>query len=252
LSAEFITELEKFQHKMATDKLLQDKEMKDLWEMAVEHPFIKEMTTGKLEHGKFRDYIIQDKLFCHTLRALVCSILADFTDSADFEEFHDLISELRGYRKEAELFNEMFGSLQITKADMRAHPTTEAFINFVLRTSTSGSVEDKLIVLYAIEGTYMDWAERAKKLGNVPSDKVFSKWMSIHLADNLEKLVNWVKNKLNEKLGSKGERLTHHHHFLMKRALQYEVMFWDTAFKPGSSVFPGEFGLSRPGAVVGK
>ena len=236
---------------MATDRLLQGKDMKDLWEMAVDHPFVKDMTTGKLEHDKFRDYMIQDKIFCHTLRALVCSILADFTDSADFEDFHDIIAELRGYRKETQLFNDMFEALKITKADIRAHPTTEAFSNFVHRVSLSGMVEEKLIVLFAIEATYLDWAERAKRAGHVPSDPILVKWMDIHLADNLGKLVDWLKHKLDEKLGSMGERLTHHHQFLLKRALQYEVMFWDTAFKPGSSLFPGEFGLSR-GAVTGK
>ncbi len=225
--------------------------MKQLWELAVEHPFVSQLTDGSLAHDKFRDYIIQDKAFCHSLRALVCSILADCTESSDFEEFHDIIAGLRGYRKEAQLFDEMFDALKITTADLRVHPTTEAFCNFVLRTSASGTLEDKLIVLYAVEATYMDWADRATCARRVPSDKIFARWLDIHGKDNLRKLIEWIEKKINSVLGSSGEKLTHHHEFLMKRTLQYEIMFWDTAFKPGSSVFPGEFGVQR-GATVGK
>ncbi len=236
---------------MATDRLLQDQEMKHLWEMVVDHPFVEELTAGKLEHDKFRDYIIQDKLFCQTLRSLVCSILADLTESEDFDEFHTVIAELQGYRQETQLFKDMFDGLKISRADTRPHPTTEAFSNFVMRVSSAGRVEEKLLVLYVVEAAYMDWAERAKKASRNPSDKMFAKWLEIHLESNLGNLVNWLKQKLDVMLGQKGERLTHHHQFLMKRALQYEIMFWDTAFKPGSSLFPGEFGKQR-GAMAGK
>ena len=237
--------------KMATDRLLQDQEMKQLWEMVVDHPFVHELTASKLEHDKFRDYIIQDKILCQTLRSLVCSILADLVEGEDFDDFHGTIAELQGYRQETQLFKEMFDGLKISRADTRAHPTTEAFSNFIMRVSSSGRIEEKLLVLYVVEATYMDWAERAKKASRTPSDKMFAKWQDIHLESNLGNLVKWLKQKLDTLLGERGENLTHHHRFLMKRALQYEVMFWDTAFKPGSSVFPGEFGKQR-GAMAGK
>jgi thiaminase/transcriptional activator TenA len=242
---------------MATNKLVESKELKDLWNMAIDHPFVNGMTDGSLAHDKFRDYLAQDKILCLTLRGLVCAILANFSDVKDFDEFHQLIAELRGYQKETELFDEMFEGLKIKKGDLRPHPTTEAFCNFVARISGSGSLEDKLVVLYAIEASYMDWAEKARREGKSPSSPFFAKWIDIHYADNLGRLVNWIKNKLNELLGSNGERLTHHHCNLVKRTLQYEIMFWDTAFRPGSSVFPGEFGggatvQQRAGAVTGK
>jgi thiaminase/transcriptional activator TenA len=124
----------------------------------------------------------------------------------------------------------------------------------VVRVSTSGSLEDKLILLYAIEASYMEWAERARKNNQVPSDPLYEKWTSLHYSDNLGRLVNWIEDKLTELLGSKGERLTHHHATIMKRTLQYEIMFFDTAYRPGSAVFPGEFGIEgdRPHRAAGK
>ena len=223
---------------------MKDKETHELWEMCVEHPFVKELTKSTLPHDKFRDYMVQDKIFCETFRGFVCSVLADCPKAEDFEAVHKLIADLQGYGHEAELFSEILQGLNVSHADMRAHPTTEAFTNFLWRVASSGSLEDKLIVLYAVEASYMEWAERAMSRSEMPSDKMFAKWVEIHTANNLGNLVEWTKRRLNELVGSNGEGLTHHHHHLFKRTLQHEVMFWDTAYRPGSSVFPGEFGKS--------
>lgn len=237
---------------MSVQQLLKQKECEDLWEMSVEHPFVKQLVCGDLDHDKFRDYLIQDKLLCETLRGFVCSVLADCPDADDFEGLHKLIAELQGYGHEAELFKDMFGKLQVSKGDMRPHPTTEAFSNFLWRVSTTGSLEDKLIVLYGVHGTYMDWACRAQERGAKPGHEAYSRWIEIHTPANLGRLVDWIKRRLDEILGANGQRLTHHHMHLFKRTLQYEVMFWDSAYRPGSSVFPGEFGLQRSPAVSGQ
>jgi thiaminase len=198
---------------------------------------------GELPHDKFRDYIIQDKIFCESFRCFVCQVLADCPKAEDFEVFHKLVADLQGYGHEAALFEEIFKMLNITKADMRAHPTTEAFNNFLWKVGTTGTLEDKLIVLYAVEGSYMEWAERGKSRNETPKNGVYAKWAEIHTAQNLGRLIDWVKKSLDELLGPKGEHITDTHHQLFQRALQYEIMFWDTAFMPGSSVFSGESAL---------
>lgn len=237
---------------MAANELMKEKECKDLWEMCVEHPFIKQMVKNELEHDKFRDYIIQDKLFCETFRGFVCSVLADCTDAVDFEAVHKLVADLQGYGHEAQMFKEIFDGLKISHADMWPHPTTEAFCNFLWRVSTTGTLADKLVVLYAIESSYMEWAERSIKANQKPSDPMYSKWVEIHSAKNLSKLVDWCKSRLTDLVGSSGEGLTHHHHHLFRRTLQHEIMFWDTAHRPGSSVFPGEFGVGHHARASGK
>ena len=231
---------------MATTQLLKSKKCTELWEHAVAHTFIKQFVGGELPHDKFRDYIIQDKIFCESLRGFVCQVLADCPKADDFEVFHKLIADLQGYGHEAELFKELFEMLNITHADLRPHPSTEAFCNFLWKVGTTGTLEDKLIVMYAIEGTYMEWADRALSSGKVPSDETYAKWLHIHTSSNLGPLVTWLRKTLDELVGTGGERLLAHHHKLFERTLQYEVMFWDTAFIPGSSVFSGEFGMAHP------
>jgi len=230
---------------MATSQLLKNKKCTELWEQSVEHPFIRQLVKGSLPHDKFRDYIIQDKIFCESFRCFVCQVLADCPHAEDFEVFHKLVAELQGYGHEAQLFEEIFQMLNITNADMRAHPTTEAFSNFLWKIGTTATLEEKLVVLYAIEGSYMEWADRAKKsTSNAKSENdIYGKWIEIHSGQNLGKLVDWIKKSLDDLLGQK---MTDDHHQLFQRSLQYEIMFWDTAFMPGSSVFSGEFGITHP------
>jgi len=231
---------------MASSKLLKQSELKTLWDMVVEHPFVESLIAGDLPHDKFRDYIVQDKLFCQSFRGFVCSILADCHDAEDFELMHKWISHLQGYGSESAMFRGMFEALKIDDRDLRPYPTTEAFCNFLWRVSSAGTPEDKLVVLYAVQASYMEWARRAVDSGPVPSDPIYAKWIDIHSPKNLKPLVDGIAEKLDTCLGVNGEKLTNHHIHLFKRALQYEVLFWDTALKPGSSVFPGEFGLTHP------
>ena len=230
---------------MTTNQLLQQSDLKSLWDLAVSHPFVRELVKGDLPHDKFRDYLVQDKIFCESFRGFVCSLLADCPDAEDFEAMHKLIAGLQGYGHEAEMFKEMFGKLQLVKPDLRAYPTTEAFCSFLWRVASGGSLADKLIVLYAVQGTYMEWAGRAIQTGTVPSDQVYAQWVDFHAPKNLKPLMDWIQGKLDSLLGSNGEKMTSHHKHMFKRALQYEILFWDTAMKPGSSVFPGEFGLAH-------
>lgn len=230
---------------MATSQLRKPKKCNELWEHSVEHTFIKQFVNGDLPHDKFRDYIIQDKIFCESFRGFVCQVLADCPKAEDFEVFHKLVADLQGYGHEAELFKELFQMLNITHADLRAHPTTEAFGNFLWKVGSTGTLEDKLLVLFAIEATYMDWADRALANKTLPSDETYAKWLHIHTSTNLGPLVTWLRKTLDELLGSNGERILAHHQKLFERTLQYEVMFWDTAFIPGSSVFSGEFGVTH-------
>jgi thiaminase len=78
---------------MATSQLLKNKKCTELWEQSVEHPFIRQLVKGSLPHDKFRDYIIQDKIFCESFRCFVCQVLADCPHARDFEVFHKRYSK---------------------------------------------------------------------------------------------------------------------------------------------------------------
>lgn len=230
---------------MATSQLMMQTDLKTLWDMAVDHAFVRALIKGDLPHDKFRDYLVQDKIFCDTFRGFVCSILADCSDADEFETVHKHIAQLQGYKSEAEMFRQMFEKLNIVNPDLRAYPTTEAFCNFLWRVSSAGSFAEKLIVLYAVYGSYMEWADRAVTSGSIPPDEVYAHWIHLHEPKNLKPLVEWIQGKLDVLLGPSGERIASHHRQLFKRALQYEILFWDTALKPGSSLFPGEFALTH-------
>ena len=216
--------------RMAINALHARKSTEQLWERAVDHPFVRELSNGKLSHDKFRDYIVQDKMLCESIRGFVCGILADCSEAAEFEDAHKLVADRPGYAHEAELFKEMFQAMKINHPQTFLYPTTEAFINFLCKVGSSGTIHEKLVVLYAIESCYMEWSDRAQKRGDVPTDHAYAKWMDIHSSKNTGKMISWIKSKLNNMV------LTDHHHKLFQRVLQHEIMFWDSAFYPGRRV----------------
>ena len=219
---------------MAINALLQRPQSSQLWEHTVDHPFVLDLTKGKLPHDKFRDYIVQDKILCGAIRGFVCNLLADCPDIADFESLHTIVADMQGYRHEGKLFEEMFGALKLSHHELHAHPNTVAFMDFLWKVGSRGTLEEKLVVLYGLEGSYMEWAERAHKRGDVPSDKVYAKWLEIHSGSNLGKIVEWIKSRLDKLVGNHG--LNEHHHKLFQRTLQHEIMFWDAAYIPGRKV----------------
>ena len=231
---------------MAIRALLKRKESEELWKQAAEHPFVHQLTKGTLSHDKFEDYIMQDKICCGGFRSFICNILADCPDPDDFESLNKLVAQLQGYGHEANLFKEMFDLMNISQPDMAAHPSTEAFVQFLWKVGVSGTLADKLIVLHAVVASYMEWAELAKAESRIPSDKAYAKWLEIHTAASIGQVVEWIKNRLDSIVGKNGESLTEHHHSLFQRALQHEILFWDASFKLGSSAFPGESRHASP------
>ena len=231
---------------MAKNILLSSKKATQLWEQSIKHLFVEQFIKGDLPDEKFREYIIQDKIFCEDLRSFVCQVLADCPDAKDFEAVHALVANLQGYGHEADLFKEVFSMLKIKQGDLRPHPTTEAFAGFLWRVGTTGTILDKLVVMYAINGCYMDWADRAVANKQKPKNQTYAKWIEIHTSENMGKLVEWIENTLIGLAGKKGENLTPFHHEIFEKALKFEIMFFDTAFKPGSLEFPLESSSNEP------
>jgi thiaminase/transcriptional activator TenA len=202
-----------------------------LWERVAAHPFVIEMGEGALPVEKFRRYFLQDYVFVNDLVKMTGLAIAkapDMSSVAMLERFLGGVGD-----PEETLFKRAFRELGATEEEYSsasASPTTQAFADFLVRTSLEGSFEDILAVIYVVEGTYLDWGTRLLEAGKSPDNAFYREWIELHGPDVLGDLVGWVGRSLDgAKLGSKRARIEH----LFLTTLRYEYMFFEAAYSGG-------------------
>jgi thiaminase (transcriptional activator TenA) len=221
---------------MATKSMKLAKDVSELWTMAVSHPIGRKMGDGTLPKDKFYIYLAQDKFLCEAMRGFVCEVLADCPDAGQFEAVHGMIANLHGYGKEDTMFDQLFRELGVSAPEMGPYPVTDAFSQFVWKVGATGKVVDRLIVLYVIHALYMEWADKALPEMKGDAHPVYSKWMEIHSSRNVGELVGWIESTIDFHL--EDTDVLPEHIQLMKRTVEYEIMFFDAAYRDNATDFP--------------
>lgn len=205
------------------------KHVSELWEIAVSHPFVAQMTDGSLPKEKFFLYLVQDKLLCEVLRGFVCEVLAECPEASQFSAVHGMIANLKGYGQENELFFNLFRGLEMSGPEMGPYPVTEAFSQFLWKVGATDKLIDKLIVLYVVYALYMDFADKAASETKNMSNRVYAEWIDMHTSTNIGKLVEWIEATLDFHLDEEDVRPEHVQ--LFKKTVEFEIMFFDCVFR---------------------
>ena len=130
---------------------------------------------------------------------------------------------------ENDLFMRFFNQLGASEEDyssVKASPTTQAFGDFLVRTSLEGTFDEIVLVLYVTEGTYLDWGARLTEEKVNPTNPVFREWIDLHGPEVLGDLVSWLENYINNDSSISLERAD----YLFHTALRYEFLFWESAY----------------------
>jgi thiaminase/transcriptional activator TenA len=199
------------------------------WERAVDHPFVRELGSGRLPRDKFKRYFLQDYVFVDELRRVTGLAVARAPDIETSREFGRFLSVLLG--AEDAIFTRAFADLGVAVSeygDVSPHATTRAFSDFLVRTAYEGSFEEICCALYVTEGVYLDWATRLRSQGARPGVPVYEEWIQIHGQETLGPFVGFLKGVVDSAaVGALGKR---RFAGIFETALGYEVAFWDMAF----------------------
>ena len=199
----------------------------DLWESMTHHRFVSQMADGSLSPEIFKTYFLQDYVFVNDLVPLAAQGIAkapNLDAASIFNEF--LVGVLD---PENDLFMRFFDELGATQEDYssaKASPTTQAFGDFLVRTSLEGTFDEIALVLYVTEGTYLDWGTRLLKEGADPNNAVYREWIDLHGPAVLGSLVSWLESYINNHSQITEERAD----YLFHTALRYEFLFWESAY----------------------
>ena len=123
-------------------------------------------------------------------------------------------------------FIKELGASEEEYSSAKASPTTQAFGDFLVRTSFEGSFDDIALVLFVTEGTYLDWGTRLINERANPQNSVYREWIDLHGPEVLGDLVNWLENYLNNDSKISRDRAD----YLFHTALRYEFLFWESSY----------------------
>ena len=199
----------------------------DLWESMTHHRFVSQMADGSLSPDIFKTYFLQDYVFVNDLVPLAAQGIAKAPNLDAASIFNEFLAGVLD--PENDLFMRFFDELGATQEDYssaKASPTTQAFGDFLVRTSFEGTFDEIALLLYVTEGTYLDWGSRLLTEGANPENSVYREWIDLHGPSVLGGLVSWLEDYINNHSQITEERADH----LFHTALRYEFLFWESAY----------------------
>ena len=187
------------------------------------HRFVSQMADGTLSPEIFKTYFLQDYVFVNDLVPLAAQGIAKAPNLDAASIFNGFLVGVLD--PENDLFMRFFDELGATQEDYssaKASPTTQAFGDFLVRTSLEGTFDEIALVLYVTEGTYLDWGTRLIEEGADPNNAVYREWIDLHGPAVLGSLVSWLEGYINNHSQITEERAD----YLFHTALRYEFLFW--------------------------
>lgn len=201
-------------------------ENQELWQKSFNHPFIKEMVTGKLPLKKFRFYVIQDYQYLEVfgqlhlqlakkLNAADGKIDKNYTDDLNAAEIHER--------------NHMFKELGITQKEWQqeAAPATYNYMNH-MRRSMALSPAVGLASFIPCPWLYVELAQHwQNSTSPVPIYADFFQMYQQAAKDKSAGPMINLMDKLAEQAAPKErQQMTQ----AFKRSSYYELQFWQMAY----------------------
>ena len=199
----------------------------DLWESMTHHRFVSELSDGSLDENVFKKYFLQDYVFVNDLVTLASQAITKSPNIDGASVFNNFLTGILD--PENDLFLRFFKELGASEKEYssaKASPTTQAFGDFLVRTSFEGSFDDIALVLFVTEGTYLDWGTRLINERANPQNSVYREWIDLHGPEVLGDLVIWLENYLDNDSKISRDRAD----YLFHTALRYEFLFWESSY----------------------
>lgn len=170
--------------------------VRDDWDAAVAHPFVRQLCAGSLPRAALRRYLVQDYQFVDAFVALLGAAVACADTSsarmAHARQLGVLADEENTY------FQRSFDSLGVPASERAAPellaPTAE-FAGLMNEAGSSRDYASCLAVLTVAEWLYLDWARQAPR--PLPADPVAREWIEIHDNPPFTVWVDFLRGELD-------------------------------------------------------
>jgi thiaminase (transcriptional activator TenA) len=198
----------------------------ELWQAAIEHPFVAGIAAGTVDPARFRRYLVQDQLYLTAYARCLGHGVAKSRDLGELRIFGTLLNSLvsgESLSNDTLLARlaEVCGPLGEPAA---ALPANRAYIDFLLGIAASGDTLEILTALLPCAWSYGDIGAAYPAAG--PADSLYADWFGYLASAEYTELLAVHRAAIDTRAGAADlDRLSPIFHV----ACRMELDFWDMA-----------------------
>ncbi len=207
------------------------RENASLWEAAFKHPFVRGIGRGDLPEEKFRFYLEQDYLFLIDYARVFALAVAKADGLETMGYLAKVVEGTLNY--EMELHRQVCADFGLSREDLERAtpaPTTDAYTRFLLSVAWSGSLAEILAAVLPCAYGYREIGLRLAEAG-LPEHPHYAAWIETYSGDEYGELAEWLRRTFDELADLAGPAERGRMHLLFRRSSQYELRFWEMAWR---------------------
>ncbi len=209
-----------------------------VWQAQHNHPFVRGISEGSLELGRFQYWIRQDYLFLIEYCRLFGLAAARAPDLATLARFADLLQATA--RTEMDLHRSYAAEFGISTRELEREemaPATRAYTDFLIRVAATGDFAELVAALLPCMWGFSEIGQRLAA-GGRPAGHRYAAWIETYASPDFAELASWCRELLDRVAADAGEETRRRMEAAFLTSSRYELAFWESAWTqerwPGS------------------
>ena len=200
-----------------------------VWEAQLAHPFVRGIGDGTLPEERFRFYVRQDYLFLIDYGRLLALGAARAPRLEWMRRFAALAESV--LETEMDLHRQYAARWGITAEQLETEttaPATDAYCDFLLRTSSLGDFSELVAALLPCTWSY---AEIGQRLAASPPDhEGYAEWIAVYASDEYAQLAGWCRELTDAVAADVAGPGRRRMHAAFRASSEHELAFWGQAW----------------------
>jgi len=207
-----------------TDQLWE--QITPIYDAILAHPFISELSEGRLPREKFLFYMKQDTLYLSDF----CRALAlTGVHSANNEQMHQFLEFATNVIRVERQLHEQFYERYNTEMDVQKSPACFSYTNFIRSTA---STRDNAVAVAALLPCFWIYREVGMHIfEHSAPDNPYQDWIDTYVGEEFRESVEKAIAITNKAASREDEKRKQEMKRAFVRASQMEWMFWDSAYR---------------------
>jgi len=213
------------------------KEIEDIYEAIIKHPFIEGLITGELNMNIFKEYIIQDALYLSKFARAV-ALVGVKADSDDDSLLLIRNAEAALSFERASLHEFLMSEWGLKPEDVyrrELSPVNLAYTNYLLLVAYTSPFHEGLSAVLPCFWVYLEVGKQLVEKGS--PNRVYQRWIDTYASEEYERAVMEIvelMEKTAKELNTKEIEQVKRH---FRLSTIYEYLFWDSHYKMESWPF---------------
>jgi thiaminase/transcriptional activator TenA len=205
----------------------------EVWQAMHDHPFVRGIGDGTLDAERFRFYIRQDYLFLVDYGRLLALACARAPRLNLMERFAGLAQSILG--TEMDLHRAYAADWGISRNELErqeAHPATQAYTDFLLRTATLGDFGELVAALLPCMWGYSEVAQHLAQ-DRASTANRYAPWLEMYAGAEFSELARWCREVCDEAGAEAAPTARARMRDAFLRSSRHELAFWESAWQSG-------------------